>query len=299
METMGIGAHIARYRKTAGLTQEELGQAVGVSTQAVSRWECGGTPDVALLPSIADRLGVSIDALFGREVSGGDIRAAVTDWMSGLPEEKRLDALCDLVWYACRGLTSHNALKIADQYMDRCAIPIEEGTDSVVLKTMVETDQGLSLGIGAEDLSFMLLFPEPKGGYQQFLAPDERYRQLFSALALPGTMVLLRYLYSQESRCYTAAALAKVLGISVEQAVEALDAMEKLNLLSRQEIVLETGEVSTWMVQERGALVPFLYLAQILMEKREGFQMNWQTREKPLFVWEEEEGGRENHERSL
>src|SRR5699024_3142268 len=116
METMGIGAHIARYRKAAGLTQEELGQAVGVSTQAVSRWECGGTPDVALLPSIADRLGVSIDALFGREVSGGDIRAAVTDWMSGLPEEKRLDALCRLVWYACRGLMSHNALKIADQY---------------------------------------------------------------------------------------------------------------------------------------------------------------------------------------
>ena len=58
---------IARYRKAAGMTQEELGRAVGVSTQAVSRWECGGTPDVALLPAIADRLGVSIDALFGRD----------------------------------------------------------------------------------------------------------------------------------------------------------------------------------------------------------------------------------------
>ena len=296
METREI---LKKLREKNSLTQEQLAERIQVTRQAVSRWECGGTPDVALLPSIADRLGVSIDALFGREVSGGDIRAAVTDWMSGLPEEKRLDALCDLVWYACRGLTSHNALKIAHQYMDRCAIPIEEGTDSVVLKTMVETDQGLSLGIGAEDLSFMLLFPEPKGGYQQFLAPDERYRQLFSALALPGTMVLLRYLYSQESRCYTAAALAKVLGISVEQAVEALDAMEKLNLLSRQEIVLETGEVSTWMVQERGALVPFLYLAQILMEKREGFQMNWQTRERPLFTWQEKEGRSEDHETSL
>ena len=299
MEHISIGAHIARYRKAAGLTQEELGQSAGVSTQAVSRWECGGTPDVALLPSIADRLGVSIDALFGREVSGGDIRAAVTDWMSGLPEEKRLDALCRLVWYASQGLTGRDDLKMSEQYLERCAVPMEDCVDNVLLKTVVETEQGLALGIGAEDLSFMLLFPEPKGGYQQFLAPDERYRQLFSALSLPGAMVLLRYLYSHKSRCYTAAALAKALELSQEQAAQALDAMEKMNLLSRQEIVLETGVEPVWMVQERGALVPFLYLAQILMEKGEGFQMNWQTRKRPLFVWQEEKTKGEDHETSL
>ena len=45
-----IGSQIAKYRKESGLTQEELGRTVGVSTQAVSRWECGGTPDVLLLP---------------------------------------------------------------------------------------------------------------------------------------------------------------------------------------------------------------------------------------------------------
>lgn len=299
MEDLSIGIHIARYRKAAGLTQEELGQAVGVSTQAVSRWECGGAPDVALLPSIADRLGVSIDALFGREVGGGDIHAAVTDWMSGLPEEKRLDALCRLVWYACRGLIGRDDLKISEQYLERCAIPMEDCADSVLLKTVVETEQGLTMGIGAEDLSFMLLFPEPRGGYQRFLAEDEGYRLLFAALAMPGAMTLLRYLYSHKSRCYTAAALAKALELSQEQAAQALDAMEKMNLLSRQEIVLETGVEPVWMVQERGALVPFLYLAQILMETGEGFQMNWQTRKRPLFMWQEEEARSEDHETSL
>ena len=47
-----LGSQIAKFRKAAGLTQEELGRSVGVSTQAVSRWECGGTPDVTLLPAI-------------------------------------------------------------------------------------------------------------------------------------------------------------------------------------------------------------------------------------------------------
>ena len=50
-----IGEQITQYRKALNMTQEELGKAVGVSTQAVSRWENGGAPDVALLPAVADK----------------------------------------------------------------------------------------------------------------------------------------------------------------------------------------------------------------------------------------------------
>lgn len=56
-----------KYRTQKGLTQEQLGQLLGVTTQAVSKWERGGTPDAELLPDISQALGVSIDALFGRE----------------------------------------------------------------------------------------------------------------------------------------------------------------------------------------------------------------------------------------
>lgn len=82
-----IGGQITRYRKALGMTQEELGRAVGVSTQAVSRWECGGAPDVTLLPAIADRLHITVDTLFGRE--GGapvDIQTVVLQWLLSLPD---------------------------------------------------------------------------------------------------------------------------------------------------------------------------------------------------------------------
>ena len=52
MDNNLIGEQITRYRKERNMTQEELGKAAGVSTQAVSRWENGGAPDVALLPAI-------------------------------------------------------------------------------------------------------------------------------------------------------------------------------------------------------------------------------------------------------
>ena len=48
-----LNENIVRLRKQAGMTQEELGRRVMVSTQAVSRWERGGSPDIALLPVIA------------------------------------------------------------------------------------------------------------------------------------------------------------------------------------------------------------------------------------------------------
>lgn len=63
----GIGERIALRRKQKGLTQENLAERLGVSPQAVSKWETGaGCPDIALLPEICRHLDLSMDELFGR-----------------------------------------------------------------------------------------------------------------------------------------------------------------------------------------------------------------------------------------
>ena len=64
-----IGKQIASMRKERGIKQEELANFVGVSTQAVSKWENGGVPDIELLPKIADFFSVSVDFLFGRSIT--------------------------------------------------------------------------------------------------------------------------------------------------------------------------------------------------------------------------------------
>ena len=61
-----IGRNIARLRKENGMTQEALAGKLGVSFQAVSRWENGvTTPDVDMLLGIAALMHVSLDALAG------------------------------------------------------------------------------------------------------------------------------------------------------------------------------------------------------------------------------------------
>ena len=67
---MTIGSVIASYRKNMGLTQDGLAQQLGVTNQAVSKWESDQScPDILLRPKIADIFGITIDELFGREKS--------------------------------------------------------------------------------------------------------------------------------------------------------------------------------------------------------------------------------------
>jgi len=61
-----LGRRIAFHRKKNGYTQEELAAKVGVSSQAVSKWEQQvNCPDIMLLPKLACIFGTSVDDLFG------------------------------------------------------------------------------------------------------------------------------------------------------------------------------------------------------------------------------------------
>jgi len=63
-----LGAKIRELRHRDSRTQEALANAIGVTCQAVSRWEAnGGYPDMEILPSIANYFGITIDELFGYE----------------------------------------------------------------------------------------------------------------------------------------------------------------------------------------------------------------------------------------
>lgn len=75
-----IGGRICHYRQLKKMTQEEFASRIGVTPQAVSKWERdNGLPDVMVLSGIASVLGVSADVLLGRDeaiVENGNTLAA-------------------------------------------------------------------------------------------------------------------------------------------------------------------------------------------------------------------------------
>ena len=80
-----FGRMIAEKRKLAGLTQEALAKKLGISPQAVSKWENGiGYPDVTLFPPLSEALGVPIDTLFGSGKGSADGGYEGPEYFNGL-----------------------------------------------------------------------------------------------------------------------------------------------------------------------------------------------------------------------
>lgn len=92
-ETMGM--IIRRLRREHGLTQEELAASIGVTAQAVSKWEKDlGMPDISQIVPLAGAFNVRTDVLFGLEVDGADAaieRAAALEREAGTAQRRASD----------------------------------------------------------------------------------------------------------------------------------------------------------------------------------------------------------------
>ena len=99
MDQIKVGRFIAALRKEQGLTQEALGQKLGVTNKTVSRWETGNyMPDIELLVPLGEMLGVSVNELLaGERLSDEQFRkqadenlvAAVRESSFSVEERKR------------------------------------------------------------------------------------------------------------------------------------------------------------------------------------------------------------------
>jgi transcriptional regulator with XRE-family HTH domain len=64
MDTHAVGEKIYLLRKKRNMTQQQLADEIYVTNKAISKWESGiGMPDIAILPSLASALGVTVDDL--------------------------------------------------------------------------------------------------------------------------------------------------------------------------------------------------------------------------------------------
>ena len=79
MDTYITGATIRSLRENKGLTQGQLAGSLGISTQAVSKWETGrGLPDISLIGALAATLGVSVmELMSGNAVSNRNVSANI------------------------------------------------------------------------------------------------------------------------------------------------------------------------------------------------------------------------------
>lgn len=288
MARSNLGENIAKYRREAGINQDELGRAAGVSAQAVSRWECGGAPDVELLPAIADRLHVSIDALFGRDGSdAADLHRLLTNAIQQTPEARRMEAMCDYIWTMQKadalaaGMSLLGDILSQVQRTDRSAAP---NSIANPWQAVVDHDRGISLFGTAKDLPFALVLPEPEAGFASMLKKPEEYLRLFQLLSKPRYLDMLLEVYAHKpGEQFTDRLAANRLGLPLEEARAILDDLYTHCMVQRMEVADETGPIGVYGPDLCAPLPVFLFFCRQMMRSVNELTLQVDLRTKPVL----------------
>lgn len=125
MDMKSVGNQISMLRKQKGLTQNQLGDRLGVSFQAVSKWERGETlPDTAILLDLAEVLETTVDLILtgGRKVLSYRGKITVAQMEEGICSLKRMGECLGkdniLYRYAINGINERLNTNIEDAFVN-------------------------------------------------------------------------------------------------------------------------------------------------------------------------------------
>ena len=279
----GINENIASFRKKKGVTQEGLGRALGVSMQAVSRWENGGTPDTMLLPALADYLGASIDELFGREAGGVQAETAILQRLSGVPREEAMETAFKLMWEVQRGLSGEKNYH-GDGTFNRWM----KGGQFTHSRMMF--DNGVSEMRLGKSHSWYFISPDPEDGRRAALYDREGQTKLFRLLSEPDAYDALFIVLQRDRNPFTAKLIEKSLNIPTGRAVEILRSFEEFRLVYHSTLELDDEQITIYNVPANiPYVIPFLTFADEMVHQPQAFNYNFGGRDKPYITSGKEE----------
>lgn len=236
MESCNLGEQIACLRKQKGFTQEALGLALGISAQAVSKWEHGGAPDVTLLPALAQCLDCSIDALFGvGSLEHTGVEEAIVHTLRACPESQRFELAYDYCWAIQNGVLpdvafSNNVVEALSN-LSRLQDNAPQSVGQAPYRSQIATDQGAAQMNLRACFHWFFLAPQPEDGFAAQLPDPLSFEAFFRDLAVPGVGRLFCLLFQREAIPFTLEYAAEQLALPVAEVQQALAVLVKYELL--------------------------------------------------------------------
>lgn len=274
-----IGKQIASLRKEKGVKQEELAKYVGVSTQAVSKWENGGVPDVELIPKIADFFSVSIDNLFNRNISDDNLQSVLMKKIAEAPYDRKFKIAFNFCWDIERALMRH------PEYIDKGSIENYEkeiGCSDQHYSSIIRNDGFTRMGI-ANRSQYFLIVPNPRSTNDAYFK-GINYPAFFKDMSDKAFFDACVFLNQRDSKkAFTPMLLVKKLGIDVEKANEILKTLKKYHLVSTSQVEMDDELQTVYQFRPTPSLVALLIFAREIIDIPEIFAYNFQGRTEPYF----------------
>jgi len=201
---MNISEKITELRRAKDLTQESLGELLGVTGQAVSKWETSSSlPDILLLPKLCEVLGVSIDEFLDVPASVRR-KNIVRDFCAAARQNGRAKTCCEAVGRLFE--------PVNDQYARGNVIALKPDEIRVLMNEHRAPDGGTYYS--DESACAFLLYGESTGEDLLSVRAEE-LDELFGILADERTLALLRL--TSVDHAMTLDALAEQSGIPAEE----------------------------------------------------------------------------------
>lgn len=291
--------NLRRIRKEKGITQEQLAEKVGVSPQAVSKWEISSYPDPQLLPAIADFLGVTIDKLYGRGDDEISLNQRVIEKTYSGPytdegRRERINTAVHLTRAAAMGCCGCELYtEIPNNVLNS-----KDGSNH----TLVEWECGFIFGRLNANLQYMLVMPEPENGYDDVLAYNEKTVKLFEFFGMPNALRTMYFLAGRSTTIFfRIETLINELNITRQNAQQIINKMLEFAFI--WEATLDGGKNDSEKIYQYLAgytLIPFLTFTNELINRANGFNYQTSWRDNPYFkndTYKRKKGERDNEEK--
>ena len=221
-----FSTQLQKLRKERGTTQEQLANHLGVSPQAVSKWENGSYPDGDLLPKIADYFEVTIDYLYGRAERDVPVVQQIINELQSIPisednrHEEYFEKALEFIW----------AMQIAGWRDSKWYYPRHRPDKSESRTASCITDKmGFTHLRMNTDLEYYFLAKTPPEGFAGRLGNAEVFARLFKFLGdIINLKVTLYMLSLDNSEVVKASTVAKRLNIPTDKAETALNFLVNL-----------------------------------------------------------------------
>ena len=272
-----FNTELKRLRKSKGITQEQLADKVGVSPQAVSKWEISSYPDAQLLPAIADALDVTIDELYGRGKEEINIYDRVMESLKAIPEFDDRTSVC---FEICRAMIMG--------IMGRSKhIPLEEmvyNAEDWEQHSEVTNKKSIFQARLNGNLQYFLFMPEPEKGYDKILSYDEKAVELFEFLGTPDALRAMYYVAGRKTTMFfNDKTLACELGIKPERAREIIQGMLKFKFIWEADFNAGNENEKIYQYLSGCNFVSFLTFTRTLLNRPYSFNYQTNSRDEPFF----------------
>ena len=284
-----IGEKIAKYRKLKGYTQEQLGEFLGVSGQAVSKWENGGVPDTYLLPNIAKVLGVSVDILFGVEKKISDYtKDEILDdlFKFCLQKTNCKEDKIDFFEFMFETIWTLQSAYFGNESRTMLKDIIEKNSGNQQITSQIINDEGTTYLSLVENFPFFCAVGDTPEISKKLLS-EKNFAEFFSLLASEeGMKAIIFTQTATETSQYTADMMAKKIGITLESFFEVEPLLVKYGLLNEDSLTLDDNVIKVYHKWSNPEFRPLLIMAYQFINARQCYYDFTCNRTKPYFEYE-------------